>query len=135
MTGLAIVIVAAAYPLVHVFNVASGTSLEYYAVQWMRILGYAMLPTGLNVALMGLFQGSGATRTSLAMNFWGTIAIQVPLAIVLGFACDLGAWGVWLSFPLSIVAKCVYGSLAYRRAKWAVTGLTPRHPPVATQEA
>jgi putative MATE family efflux protein len=134
MTGLGAMIFVAAYPLVRVFNVASGSALEYYAVEWMRLLGYAMLPSGLNVALMGLFQGSGATRTSLAMNFWGTVAVQVPLAIVLGFALDLGAFGVWLSFPLSIVAKCVYGSIAYRSSKWAVTGLTPRHP-VATPEA
>jgi Na+-driven multidrug efflux pump len=120
---------------VHIFDVATGSPLESYSVQWMRLLGYAMLPTGLNVALMGLFQGSGATKTSLAMNFWGTMAVQVPLAIVFGFVLDLGAWGVWLSFPVSIVAKCGFGIVAYRRGKWAVTGLTPRHPPVTTPEA
>jgi len=134
MTVLALGIVLAAYPLVHIFDIAHGSSLESYSVEWMRILGYSMLPTGLNVALMGLFQGSGATRTSLAMNFWGTMLIQVPLAFVFGFALDLGAQGVWLSFPLAIVAKCAFGMYAYRRGKWAVTGLTPRHP-VAVQEA
>jgi len=134
MTALALVIVLAAFPLVRIFDIAGGSSLESYSVAWMRILGYAMLPTGLNVALMGLFQGSGATRTSLAMNFWGTMLIQVPLAYVFGFVLDLGALGVWWSFPVAIVAKCVYGMFAYRRGKWAVTGLTPRHP-VAVQEA
>jgi putative MATE family efflux protein len=135
MTLLAFGIVIASYPLVHIFDVASGSSLESYSVQWMRLLGYAMLPTGLNVALMGLFQGSGATKTSLAMNFWGTMAVQVPLAIVFAFALDLGAYGVWLSFPVSIVAKCVFGIVAYRGGKWAVTGLTPRHPPATMAEA
>ena len=134
MTLLAIPIVIAARPIVHVFDVAPGTPLESYSIEWMRVLGYAMLPGAVNTAYMGMFQGSGATRTSLALNFFTTILVQVPLAAILGFAFDLGALGVWLSFPLSFVLKGAWGYVVYRRAKWAVTGLTPRHP-ATTPEA
>jgi putative MATE family efflux protein len=132
-TALAMAIVVTAYPLTRVFDVNPGSDLETYSVMWMKVLGYAMVPTGLNVALMGLFQGSGATKMSLAMNTWGTLAVQVPLAEILGFTLDLGAYGVWLSFPIAIAAKCVYGSWRYRRGTWAVTGLTPRHPVAAPE--
>jgi len=126
--------VIAARPLSHVFDVASGSPLESYSIQWMRILGYAMLPGAVNVAFMGMFQGSGATKTSLALNFWTTILIQVPLAALLGFGLELREIGVWLSFPLSFAVKGALGYVIYRRGRWAVTGLTPRHP-VTTPEA
>jgi putative MATE family efflux protein len=122
MTALAIPIVLAAHPLVQVFDVKAGTPLELYAVEWMRLLGYSMVPTGINVALVGLLQGSGSTRTSLRINVWSTLAIQVPVAWLLGFTLDLGAFGVWLSFPIAFVAKVALCYGAYRQEKWAVTG-------------
>ncbi len=121
MTGLAIPIVALAEPLVHAFGVDPGSTLEAYAVQWTQLLGAWMVPTGINVALVGLLQGSGATRTSLRINAY-TIAIQVPLSWVLGFPLGLGAWGIWAAFPLAFLAKSVMCYGAYRGERWAVTG-------------
>ena len=123
MSALALAIIFAAYPLSHIFDVEPGTPLEAYTVEWMRVLGYAMVPAAIQIALFGLFQGAGATRTSLSLNFWSTIVIQVPLAYVLGFTCHLDELGVWLSFPLSFVAKAALYYLAYRRGTWAVTGV------------
>lgn len=123
MTLLAIAVVFAAYPLVHVFDVAQGTPLEAYAVEWMRILGYAMPPAAINIALIGLLQGAGATRTSLRINIWATLGIQVPVALLLGFGLDLGEIGVWWSFPIAFVAKAGMNYLEMRRERWAVTGV------------
>jgi len=123
MTALAIIVVVAAAPLVHIFDVASGTPLESYSVEWMRVLGLAMLPASVNIALVGLLQGSGATRTSLRINIWTTLAIQIPLAWLLGITLDFGALGVWLSFPLAFVGKALFTYVAYKQEKWAVTGV------------
>jgi Na+-driven multidrug efflux pump len=49
--------------------------------------------------------------------------MQVPLAYLLGYTLDLGATGVWLSFPVSFCAKAVLVMAAYRGNKWAVTGV------------
>jgi len=123
MSGLAIVIVLLAAPIVHLFDVAPGTPLEHYAIEWMRLLGAAMLPAGIVIALIGLLQGSGATRTSLRINAWTTFVIQIPLSYVLAFPAGLGETGVWLSFPIVFIAKAVVVYLAYRRERWAVTGV------------
>jgi Na+-driven multidrug efflux pump len=123
MWGLAAIIVVAAPLLVAIFDVKSGSALEAYAVEWMRLLGLAMLPAAVNIALIGMLQGAGATRTSLWINVWTTLVIQIPLAWILGFGLGLGETGVWLSFPLSFVAKAVGTYAAYRRGKWAVTGV------------
>jgi putative MATE family efflux protein len=123
MTVLAIAIYLLAGPLVHIYNVASGTPLESYSIDWMKILGYAMPPAAINIALIGLLQGSGATRTSLRINIWATIAIQVPVAFLLAFGFGLAEIGVWWSFPIGFAAKSLMNYVAYKRERWAVTGV------------
>lgn len=130
MSVLAIIIMVAAAPMMRVFNVAPGTPLEMYSVQWMQLLGIAMFPSAIHIALVGLLQGAGATMTSLKINVWTTVFVQIPLAYVFGFAFDWGAWGVWLSFPVVFAAKAVFVLHAYRTETWAVTGVRlPRKPP------
>jgi Na+-driven multidrug efflux pump len=123
MCALALAIIFAAYPLSHIFDVKPDTHLEAYTVEWMRILGYAMVPSAIHIALVGLLQGSGATRTSLRLNLWTTIIVQIPVAYVLGFVCHLDALGVWLSFPISFAVRAMLYFIAYKREKWAVTGV------------
>jgi multidrug resistance protein, MATE family len=124
MTVLAGLIVAAAYPIVGIFDVAAGSELESYAVTWMRLLGYGMPLAALHISFVGLLQGAGSTRTSLWINFIGTLLIQIPLSALLGFPLGLGAVGVWLAFPLSFLAKVFLAWGAYQRGNWAKTGLT-----------
>jgi multidrug resistance protein, MATE family len=123
MTTLGFSIIAAAYPLVAVFHVAPATPLENYAVLWMQFLGYCMPVVGVYIAFVGLLQGAGATNVSLSINFVGTFLLQVPLGALLGFSLEMGAAGVWLSFPLSFVVKATLGWLAYKRGRWAKVGL------------
>lgn len=123
MTGLGLVIFITAEAILAVFDVPSGTPLADYAVMWMHLLGYAMVPSAVHVACVGLLQGSGATRTSLKINIVSSLAVQVPLAAILGLGLDLGAFGVWLSIPLSAVLRAAWAYQAYRSGKWAVTGV------------
>lgn len=123
MVVLAFAIYLAAAPLVGIFDVKPGSKLDGYSIEWLHILGFAMAPAAINVALMGLLQGAGATRTSLRINIWSTLAIQVPVALVLGFGLDLGETGVWWSFPISFVAKAALNYLELVRERWAVTGV------------
>lgn len=124
MWTLALIIVIAAHTLVGIFDVKEGTQLEVYAVEWMRLLGLAMLPAAINIALIGMLQGAGATRTSLRINIWVTLLIQIPSAALLGFTFGLDEFGVWLSFPISFVVKAAGTYLAYRGETWAVAGVT-----------
>lgn len=135
MTVLAIVVVLTDDLLVQIFDVKVGTPLESYTLEWMMILGLAMLPAGTNMALIGLLQGSGATKISLRINLWSTLAIQVPLSWILAEPAGLGVTGVWLSFPIAFAAKAAIGYLAYRQAKWAVTGVRiPNRAPAVSVE-
>jgi Na+-driven multidrug efflux pump len=121
VTALAIVL--AAHPIVSIFDIDRGSPLELYSVEWLRLLGVAMIPAGINIALTGVLHGSGATRTSLRINIWTTIAVQVPLGFLLGFGLGLGETGVWLSFPLAWIFKAVTIYVFYKGERWAVTGV------------
>ncbi len=122
MTTLGFAIVAAAYPIVGIFDVASGTPLEAFSIEWMFLLGACMPIVGVHIAFVGVLHGAGATNTSLAINFVGTVLVQVPLSILLGFTLGLGAFGVWLSFPLSFIVKAALGWAAYKRGRWIKLG-------------
>ena len=122
MTGLALATVGAAAPLIRIFDVPDGTPLADYAIEWTRLLGASMLPTAISLALMGVLQGSGATRTGLLINAWSTV-FQIPLAGGLAFGLDLGPTGVWLSVPITGLVRSAATYVAYRRGVWAVTGV------------
>ena len=123
MSVLAIIIMLFAAPMMRIFDVQPGSSLEMYGVQWMELLGWAMFPSAIHLSFVGLLQGAGATMTSLKINIWTTVFIQIPLSYIFGFTLEMGAWGVWLAFPIVIVTKAALALVAYRSEKWAVTGV------------
>lgn len=121
MSALAALIIVGAAPIVSIFDVPHGTALMDYSVQWMHLLGWGMPIVGVHIALVGMFRGAGRTNTSLHVNLLGTL-VQIPLSWLLGFPLGLGAFGVWLGFPLSFVVKAALSAWWYKRGDWAVAG-------------
>jgi multidrug resistance protein, MATE family len=122
MTTLGVLIVALDAPLLSLFGVAETSVLGEFSQTWMLLLGLTMPLAGVYVSFVGMFQGSGATQTSLAINVASTLAIQIPLSWILGFPMGLGAFGVWAGFPLAFVLKAVLGAWMWRRGTWARVG-------------
>jgi putative MATE family efflux protein len=124
MTVLGLAIVFGAEPIIAIFDVDPATELGRYSILWMRVLGWGMPVVGINIALVGMLRGAGATNTSLLINIVGTIAIQVPLSWFLGFVAGWGAFGIWVALPISFVARMGLGIVAYRHGGWARIGAT-----------
>lgn len=122
MTALALILISLARPIVTLFDVRAGTPLAEYTVTWIRLLGYGMPLAGWQTAVGGLLQGAGATRLSLRINVYVTL-LQIPASAVLGFALGLGAFGVWLAFPLSFVLRVWLVQRAYNGNTWAKVGV------------
>jgi putative MATE family efflux protein len=123
MTALALILVFSAHPIVALFAVPPETPLHDFSVMWLRMLGYSMPLAGWQIAMVGLLQGAGATRLSLRINLLSTLFFQIPVSAILGFALGLGAFGVWLAFPLSFVLRIVLTDRAYRGGTWAKVGV------------
>lgn len=124
MTVLGLAIVFGAEPIIAIFDVDPATELGRYSILWMRVLGWGMPVVGINIALVGMLRGAGATNTSLLINIVGTMAIQVPLSWFLGFVVGWGAFGIWVALPISFVVRMGLGIVAYRHGGWARIGAT-----------
>jgi putative MATE family efflux protein len=124
MTGLGLGIVFGAEPIIGIFDVDPATELGRYSMLSMRVLGWGMPVVGVNIALIGMLRGAGATNTSLAINVVGTVIVQVPLSWFLGFVIGWGAFGIWVALPIAFVVRMALCLLAYRRGDWARAGET-----------
>lgn len=123
MSTLALIIIFGVYPIVSIFDVASGTTLETFSVMWIELLGYCMPIVGIYIAFVGMLRGAGATSISLRINFYATVFFQIPLSALLGFTFGLGVWGVWAAFPISFLLKASWAGVVYRKGDWAKTGI------------
>ena len=124
MSSIGLSIIVGAVPIVSLFDVDPTTELGRYSILWVQVLGWGMPFVGVQVALMGMLRGSGATNTSLMINIFGSIVIQVPLSWFLGFELGWGALGIWVALPLSFGLRMCLGIWAYRRGSWARSGTT-----------
>ncbi len=118
MTVLGLGLILQAGAVVSLFGVDPGSHLHKYSIEWIQILGAAMPLAGMYVAFTGILRGSGATMTSLRVNFVVTFLALIPTSYLLGFTFHWGALGIWLAFPLTFIIKVVWLSAEYRRGKW-----------------
>jgi MATE family multidrug resistance protein len=123
-TPIAVATFLCAPAIAGVYDVVPGSSLEHLTVQWLHIVAIAMIPQGVMKALEGLLFGAGATRTVMRINLWSNLGLRLVLAIGLGLGTSLGAVGVWVSWPVVLVVQVPLAYIAYRRGRWAVTGVT-----------
>ncbi len=122
MTPLGFLLIGLGGTIVTWFGIQTGTPMHGFAIDWMQLLGWSMPFVSIYIGISGLLQGAGYTRANLIINAATTFVIQIPLSAVLGFALGLGAWGVWAAFPLTFMAKMLWGYAEYRRDRWVKTG-------------
>ncbi|MEC8422954.1 MAG: MATE family efflux transporter, partial [Myxococcota bacterium] len=122
MVSLAVCIIAFDSPIIGLFDVDPGSALGRHTADWMLLLGVTMLPAGVYISFVGMFQGAGATRISLGINVVATMALQIPLSWVLGFHMGLGCFGVWLAFPVGFMLKALLGVALWQNGSWARSG-------------
>ncbi len=124
MTSIAAVILSFDAEIVSLFGVDPTSALGGYSLTWMQVLGYGLPVVGIYIAFVGMLHGAGATSQSLRINLATTFLFQVPASYVLGFPLEMGAYGVWVAFPLAFVFKAALGAWVYREGSWARTGKT-----------
>jgi putative MATE family efflux protein len=122
MGTLGLIIIFFRAPLVGMFEVDPNVGIGPYATMWMQLLGFCMPVVGVYIALVGMLQGSGKTRVSLGINALVTLALQIPASFILGFPLAMGAFGIWLAFPLGFVLKTILASAYWRKGTWAQVG-------------
>lgn len=123
LSALGVLIVVFSSPLIALFGAQPGTVLGDLTYQWMVLLALGMPLVGGHFAYVGLFQGSGATNTGLAINALTVFFFQIPLSLLLGPVLGWGPLGIWIAFPASYGMKLLLELVAYRRGRWAKVGV------------
>jgi putative MATE family efflux protein len=122
MSSIGLIIIYFASPIVSIFDVQTG-ELRDHALLWIKILGVGMPAMGVYIGLMGMFQGSGQTNTSLKINATTTLFLQIPASYIFGLLLGFGPVGVWVPLPAIYLVKSLCGFWVFKRDRWAKTGV------------
>ena len=73
---------------------------------------------GIFSVLQGIFQGTGHTKYSMAMEVGRLWFVRLPMILIFKYFTNFGSTGIWFSMSFSNLIVCIYGYLMYRRNKW-----------------
>jgi len=101
------------------------------AARLVRIVAFAQPPLAILMVLSGGLRGAGFTRLPMAVNFFGLLAVRLPLAMLLawprielpgGLAVEgagLGAVGAWYAMAADLTVRGLGMLVLFRRKHWS----------------
>ncbi len=79
---------------------------------------------GMFSVFQGVFQGSGHTKYSMAMEIGRLWLVRIPLILLLKNFTDIGPTGIWFSMVFSNLLVVIFGLYIYRKGSWSEQVLT-----------
>lgn len=105
MSTSATVFVLAAAPLASLFTDADAVILA--AIPLVQIAAVFQLSDGAQAVAAGALRGAGDTRAAFVANVFGHYLLGLPVALVLTFALDLGARGLWWGLSVGLTGTAI----------------------------
>jgi putative MATE family efflux protein len=104
---------------------------------FIRIMCLAWGGIGIQLCIVSAFRASGNMLSAMVIAMVSQWMIQFPLAYILGKHTQLGADGLWWSFPVTNVAVALISLAWFARGSWKTARLTEDDAQVAavTREA
>lgn len=93
-------------------------SVIQLALTYLIYISLSMPLMGMFSVFKGLFQGSGHTKYSMAMEIGRLWFVRIPMILIFKHFTDLGSAGIWFSMSFSNLVICIYGYIVYRQNKW-----------------
>lgn len=88
------------------------------ALTYLGFISLSMPLMGMFSVFTGLFQGSGHTKYSMAMEIGRLWLVRIPMILIFKHFTDLGSTGIWFSMSFSNLIVCIYGYIVYRQNTW-----------------
>lgn len=106
-------------PLVNLF-IQSKDDMEVIrqSLTYMRFTAFSMPLMGMFSVFQGVFQGSGKTHHSMAMEVGRLWGVRLPMILIFKHLTNFGSKGIWFSMSFSNFIVCLYGYWAYRMYGW-----------------
>lgn len=87
-------------------------------VTYLRYISISMPLMGIFSIFQGVFQGSGHTKYSMAMEIGRLWIVRLPMILLFKYLTDIGSTGIWFSMSFSNLIVCIFGYMIYRRGNW-----------------
>ncbi|MFA5525004.1 MAG: MATE family efflux transporter [Tissierellales bacterium] len=102
------------------FFMQSKDDLEVIAqgVSYLRYVSLSMPLMGMFSVFQGIFQGSGHTKYSMAMEVGRLWLVRLPMIMLFKHFTNIGPEGIWFSMSFSNLIVCLYGLAIYKRGRW-----------------
>ncbi|NLJ79811.1 MAG: MATE family efflux transporter [Firmicutes bacterium] len=88
------------------------------ALNYLFYISLSMPLMGIFSVFQGLFQGSGNTKYSMAMEVGRLWLVRLPLILFFKHFSTRGPSGIWFSMSFSNLIVCLYGYWVYQGAGW-----------------
>ena len=120
MISFTILFQTVARPLVAIFT--DSTATITYGVQYISIVSFYLIFTGISISSIGVFRGAGYTLPPMFAGLF-KVALLYILATVFAKSLQLGVAGVWWSMILAYGIETLIMLIWYRRGSWREKGL------------
>ena len=88
-------------------------------ITYMAYVAYTMPLMGMFSVFQGVFQGSGHTRHSMAMEVGRLWLVRIPMILLFKNYTQLGSVGIWIAMSASNLIVDIYGYYIYRQDSWS----------------
>jgi putative MATE family efflux protein len=123
MSAVAVVLFAAAEPLVRLFDPSAHPVLVADGVSYLRINALAQPLLAVFMVLSGALRGAGDTRPALVGTVVGRWLVVLPLAWWWALGAGLGVVGVWWAFVVGIAVQASWVGWRWWRGDWPSVAL------------
>lgn len=89
------------------------------AIVYLNFIAFSMPLMGMFSVLQGVFQGSGHTKYSMAMEIGRLWIVRIPMILLFKNFSNFGSSGIWFSMSFSNLIVVLYGIYIYARGGWS----------------
>lgn len=87
-------------------------------ITYLKFTSVSMPLMGIFSVLQGVFQGTGHTKYSMAMEIGRLWLVRLPMILLFKYFTSIGPSGIWFSMGFSNLIVCLYGFYVYRKDHW-----------------
>lgn len=88
------------------------------SITYMKYVAFSMPLMGMFSVFQGIFQGSGNTKYSMAMEVGRLWFVRLPMILIFKSFYNFGPSGIWFSMSFSNFIVCLYGLWVYKTHGW-----------------
>lgn len=88
------------------------------SISYMKFVAFSMPLMGMFSVFQGIFQGSGNTKYSMAMEVGRLWLVRLPMILLFKYYTSFGPPGIWFAMIFSNFIVCLYGYWIYKKNGW-----------------